>query len=542
MRRVHYIAWRGSRLERFLIHSALLISLIPGQPMEQRLRRPSQPANFCRLSNSMMNKRSPLQQHLTARASANHGSHAIVIGGSLAGLLTARVLASHFEHVTVIERDRLPDDPVPRRGVPQSRHIHALMFRGRMILEEFFPGLQEEMVQAGALDLDMARDIRWLTPAGWGVRFRSELRILAFTRDFLDWNVRRRIARFPNVRFIEEAEVTCLLPSRDASSVAGLVVRFRNRPDGESDSTHLHADFVVDASGRGSRAPQWLEALGYGRPTETVINAYLGYASRLYRRPAALRDDAKAIFIQSAPPHRKRGGLLFPVEGHRWLITAVGGGRDYPPTDEAGFLEFLRSLPSQRLYEAIKDAEPVSPLYGHRGTENRLRHFERLSRWPENFVILGDAACAFNPVYGQGMTTAALGVSKLAEVLSTLRKPDSKCNPTGLALRFQKQLAKINRAPWLMSTGQDYRYHETVGGKRTFVTKLMHHYMDTIVQLSTESAEVRYALLVTFNMIKPPSALFRPDIVYRVLKQALLPASQAEEKVFSLQTINDTSL
>lgn len=490
----------------------------------------------------MMNKQS-VSRNSIAHASTNEGSHAIVIGGSLAGLLAARVLADHFECVTVIERDRLPDDPVPRRSVPQSRHIHALMLRGRMILEEMFPGLQEEMVQAGALDLDMAGDIPWLTPAGWGVRFRSELRILAFTRDFLDWNVRRRIARLPNVRFIEEGEVTSLVPGTNASSVAGLVVRLRNRSGEESDNTHpLHADFVVDASGRGSRAPQWLEALGYGRTAETVINAYLGYASRLYRRPASFTGDAKAIFIQSAPPKRKRGGLLFPVEGHRWLITAVGGGRDYPPTDEAGFLEFLRSLPSQLLYETIKDAEPVSPLYGHRGTENRLRHFEQLSRWPENFVVVGDAACAFNPVYGQGMTTAALGVAKLAEVLSALPRFAPNRYPTGLGQRFQKQLAKINRAPWLMSTGQDYRYRETVGGKRTFVTTLMHRYMDGIIRLSTESAEVRYALLETFNMLKPPSALFRPRLVYQVVKQALSSASQTEERVFSLQTINHTSL
>ena len=463
--------------------------------------------------------------------SSDGRSHAVVIGGSLAGLLTARMLAEHFDRVTVVERDRFPVGPLPRKGVPQSRHIHVLMKRGRLILEEFFPGLQDEMIAAGAPVLDMAGDAAWLTPAGWGLRFPSDLTMLACTRDFLDWNVRRRLADFAGVTFLQQVEVTRLLPNAEGSGVAGVAIQFRDSA-GEDDPHQclLHADVVVDASGRGSRAPQWLASLGYAPPAETVIDGFLGYASRLYQPLAGFKADWKCLYIQAAPPNRTRAGLLFPVEGDRWLVTLSGGGRDYPPTDEAGFVEFARSLASPLLYDAIKDAAPLSPIHSYRATENRLRHYERLSRWPENLMVLGDAACAFNPVYGQGMTIAALGVKKLDEILrmrNEASRTDGRLTDvglvgaglTGIARRFQQEMAKVNTAPWLLATGEDFRYRETVGGSPTLATRLMHRYMDQVIRLSTENREVRRQFMEIFHMMKPPSAMFHPLVLRRVAGQ-----------------------
>jgi len=459
--------------------------------------------------------------------SSNGRSHAIVIGGSLAGLLTARALADHFDRVTVIERDCFPVGPVPRKGVPQSRHLHVMMKRGRLILEQFFPGLQDAMVAAGVPVLDMAGDAAWLTPAGWGLRFPSDLTMLASTRDFLDWNVRRRLAGFAGVGFLQEVEVTRLLPNAEGSGVAGVAIHFRNPAGGDDpQDCSLDADLVVDASGRGSRAPQWLASLGYAPPAETVINGFLGYASRLYQPPTGFKADWKCLYIQAAPPNRTRGGLLFPVEGGRWLVTLSGGGRDYPPTDEAGFVEFARSLASPLLYDAIKDAAPLSPIHSYRATENRLRHYERLPRWPDNFMVLGDAACAFNPVYGQGMTIVALGVKKLDEILR-MRNEASRTDGrlagvglAGIARRFQQEVAKVNIAPWLLATGEDFRYRETVGGSPTLATRLMHRYMDQVVRLSTKNREVRRQFMEIFHMLKPPSAMFHPLVLRRVAGQA----------------------
>ena len=476
------------------------------------------------MSLSLIGKENAFVHSASGQLSRRRSSHAVVTGGSLAGMLAARVLSDHFERVTVIERDKLPDEPTPRKGVPQARHLHVMMARGQLIVEQFFPGLRDEMIAAGAPVLDMAEDAAWLTPAGWGLRYSSGLKLLTFTRGMLDWKVRQRLAAFPNVRFIEEAETTRLLPNADDSGVGGVGIRFRNRTNGSTVPEQLHyADLVVDASGRGSRAPQWLEGLGYDTPAETVINSFRGYASRFYQPPANVSADWKGIFIQAAPPERTRGGLLFPVEGNRWMVTLIGGGREYPPADEAGFRDFARSLASPMIHDALDGAVPLTPIHTYRATENRLRHFDRLSRWPENFVVLGDATCAFNPVYGQGMTIAALGALTLdgaLRELRELRRGDTR-SLAGMSRRFQKRLAKVNRAPWLLATGEDFRYHETVGGSPTLTTRLMHRYMEQVMRLSIENRHVRQRFLEIFNMLRPPSALFHPRVVWEVVKLSL---------------------
>jgi 2-polyprenyl-6-methoxyphenol hydroxylase-like FAD-dependent oxidoreductase len=289
----------------------------------------------------------------------------------------------------------------------------------------------------------------------------------------------------------------------------------------------LDADLIVDATGRASRAPRWLKDLGYEPPQETTVNAHIGYASRLYRIPENFDGDWLAAYVQGAPPERKRGGILFTVEGNRWLVTLIGGGHDYPPSDEHGFLEFAESLPVPIIADAIRAAEPLAPIRTHRATENRLRHFERAKELPENFLVLGDAACAFNPVYGQGMTIAALGALTLQECLREQQKLYANPSCRGLSRRFQRRLAKVNKAPWLLATGEDYRYRETEGGSPSLMTKFMHRYMNHVLQLTTRDVMVRSALLHVFSMLAPPSILFRPSNLLRVIREVIKPAPRA---------------
>jgi hypothetical protein len=319
---------------------------------------------------------------------------ALVIGGSIAGLVAARVLTDHFDRVTIIERDQLPSGPEPRAGVPQARHVHVLLQKGQQILEEFFPGLQDKLAAAGAQRIDWLADCLWYIPGIWAPRFASDLVTRFCSRDLLEWTIRRRLAANPKVILMPERDVIGLVGDANNERLIGVRVRHRNTGEQAAErAEEIRADLIVDASGRESRAPQWLESMDYAAPQETRINSFLGYSSRFYRRPADAGADWKAVLVRALPPTSSRGAGIFPIEGDRWMVNLGSAQRDYPPTDEAGFLEFARSLPDPLIYHTIKDAEPVSPIYGYRRTENRLRYFERLPRIPENFSAWRRGLC-----------------------------------------------------------------------------------------------------------------------------------------------------
>ena len=403
---------------------------------------------------------------MSAPHATRPNEHAVVIGGSVAGLIAARALADHYRRVTVLERDRLPELAEARKGTPQARHIHVLLTAGRQALEELFPGLMGELIAAGAADYDAVNDVEWISPAGRALRFPSEIRLLGATRDLIEWGVRKRVLSDPRIAVRQEVDVTGLRFDPAGRRVTG--VTLHDRAAGR-ESEQLDADLVVDAAGRGSRPPQWLETNGYPRPRETVVNGFLGYASRFVRPPANWKGDWKTFYIQCAPPERKRGGVISTVEDGRWIVTLAGGGKDYPPTDEQGFREFARSLIDPRFAEAYEAAEPLSPIVGTKTTENRVRHYEELARRPEGLLVTGDAACAFNPVYGQGMSTAAVGGRILGECLS-----DQSGDLAELATTFQAKLAKANTRAWLLATGEDYRYREAEGPRPGRTTRLAH--------------------------------------------------------------------
>jgi 2-polyprenyl-6-methoxyphenol hydroxylase-like FAD-dependent oxidoreductase len=451
--------------------------------------------------------------------------HAVVVGGSLAGMLAARVLSDHFDSVTLLERDRFPETPAARKGLPQGRHVHGLLERGRVIMEGFLPGLSGELVRAGAEPLDFTRDIAWMSPGGWYVRFPGDLLFLGCTRDLIDWGVRRRVAALPNVRIHQEANVAgLLLEPGGRARVAGVRLRSRTADDEVNrGELELAADLVVVADGRNSRLPDWLTALGYQPPEETVVNSFQGYASRLYRAPAAFASDWKSLYIQQAPPDHPRGGLVNPVEGGRWLVSLVGGDGDFPPTDEAGFLAFARSLRSPALYEALMAAEPLTPIAGQRATENRLRHFDRIGSFPDGIVALGDAVCAFNPVYGQGMTAAALG----AEVLDRWLREGASHRGKGRSRVFQRRLARATAAAWNISAGADYGFRTTQGPPRGRLARLTGGYLAAVMQAATRRPWVRRRLVEVLHLLRPPSALFGSGVLARLAWDRLAGKSGA---------------
>ena len=362
----------------------------------------------------------------------------------------------------------------------------------------------------------MAADMAWLTAAGWGVRFSSDLRMLTCSRDLLEWVLRRRLAAFDRIQFIEAADACGLIWEGEA--IAGIRIRHRNVTAGAQEE---RAQLVVDASGRHSNLPTWLQDIGYGRVTEHVVDGHLGYASRVYR-VATVRDPSwQGAYVQPAPPAHLRGGVILPIEGDRWHVTLAGMGGDYPPTDEAGFLAFARSLRSEVIYAAIRDAQPLTRISGFRTTNNRWRAYESQSRWPDGLIVLGDAACSFNPVYAQGMTTAALGAEKLETLLAGVRRRDGSMKLAGLGRRFQRELARINAAPWRLATSEDLRLPQTTGPRATVTARMMQRYIDQVIRATTERQDVRLAFLRTMHMLDAPTVLFSPRIVYSVVRARL---------------------
>jgi len=315
---------------------------------------------------------------------AHLGRHAIVIGASMGGLLAARALADHYEEVTVLERDALPETHEPRKGVPQGRHAHGLLARGREVLDQFFPGLSQEMVAQGAIYGDVVDDVLWFNHGVYLLNAPSTLQGLLISRPMLEDGVRRRLLQLPNVRLLEHSDALEPVFDRTQDRVTG--VRVQLQPDSGGAET-INADLVVDASGRGSRNPAWLDALGYAKPREEGVQVHIGYMTRLYRRRPEHLSGKQAIVMAACRPGW-RFGVILAQEDDRWIVTLGGYQGDRPPIDEAGYIEFARSLPKPEIFEVIKDAEPLTSLTPYQFTANLRRHYEELSRFPEGVTGL----------------------------------------------------------------------------------------------------------------------------------------------------------
>lgn len=437
-----------------------------------------------------------------------HQGHAVVIGASMAGMLAARVLASHFQRVTVIERDKLPTAAEPRRGVPQGRHVHALLARGQHILNEFFPGLTSTLLERGAVPFTF-NDLRWHHFGVWKKRPASSVSGVAATRPFLEHEVREALRAGRNVSFVDETVVTRYLTDRQSARVTGVRVRARSN---ETPEREITADVVVDASGRGSQTPQRLAELGYSKPEELLVKSDRQYATRLYERPAHIRDWNN-MFVTDRPP-ACRSGLIVSVEHNRWIATLVGWHGNPAPTDEAGYLEFARGLPVPDFHAALRGATPLTEIvrFGFAGGQRRC--YERLARFPAGLIVLGDALCSFNPVYGQGMTVAAIEAKLLDDCLRELRSGRSLDAFTN---GFRQRVASVVELPWQMSTGEDLRFPQTPG-HRSLRVRFLHWYMARLHEAAGSSDRITDRFYRVLNMLEPASTLFAPDVLKEMLR------------------------
>lgn len=426
-------------------------------------------------------------------------NHAIVLGGSIGGLLAARVLANHFTQVTLIERDALTQGAENRKGAPQGRHLHALLARGYQALVTLFPDFKADLLAAGAVICDIANDVRWYQGGSYSVNFKSGIDAVFISRPALEALIRERVLALPNITLRAACAVAALTTTADQQQVTGVTIHDRQTGQDET----LPADLVVDATGRGSQIPKWLEALGYGTPAESVVNVGVSYATRLYRRTVS-DEQAKALLSVPVAPLETRGGGVFPIEGSRWIVTLSGYQGSDAPTDEQGFMDYAQSLPAPELYELLKSVEPLSEITAYKYPASRRRHYEQLTRFPAGLIAVGDAVCSFNPIYGQGMTVCALEALTMDEWLRKARQqneqPDSR--------QFLQLIAKVIDVPWTLAASAD-----TVKAQPNLVDR----YFDRLKKASQHDPVVNLAFIKVVQLLAPPASLFYPPIVARVL-------------------------
>jgi 2-polyprenyl-6-methoxyphenol hydroxylase-like FAD-dependent oxidoreductase len=445
-------------------------------------------------------------------------NRAIVIGASMAGLLAARALADHFEQVILIERDILPAPSENRKGVPQGKHTHVLLERGRQIMESFLPGLTNELTQKGAACIeDVGKDIRWFQGSDFLQPGVSGISGIGVSRPTLEALARKLVLALPNVQAMQDCNVSGLVTteegSRNGCRVTG--VRLINRQNGR-DETSVNADLVVDASGRGSRSPAWLEQLGYERPEAEEIKIGVGYTTCFYHRKAEHLPGLKGTAIMATPPS-KRMGIMLAQDGKRWVVTLGGYLGEHAPSDYPGFLEFARSLPAPDIYNVIKNAELLREPVAYTFPANLRRHYEKLDRFPEGYLVIGDALCSFNPIYGQGMTVAAMEAEALEDCLADASSQ--------LAKRFYSKASQIIDISWNMAVGSDLNYPEIVG-PRTPMLRFLNWYIGKLQLAAHNDAQLSVAFHRVTNMVAPPPSILHPRIAWQVLKGNLWPGQQ----------------
>jgi len=438
---------------------------------------------------------------------------AVVVGAGLAGLLAAAALSAHADEVIVLDRDELPDGPEHRKGLPQGRHAHLLMSGGLAAMEDLVPGVsvRERLLAAGAHEISLDSGMVALTPEGWLRRWRHEgPRMLTCSRALLDWVVREAVLAGTKAE-IRTAQGLELLG--DLRGVTGV------RISTDAGETDLDADFVVDASGRGSRVLHWLEKLGVTGIDERTVDSGLVNATRIYRRPAGAEHFP--LTILQANPYLSlpgRAGMVLPIEGDRWMVSLAGTRGAEPPADPDGFLQYILDLPDPILGRLVSGAEPLTDVHTSHSSKNVRRYLEKARDWPDGLVVLGDALATFNPAYGQGMSVAALG----AQVLSRELDHEGFSAP-GLAAKVQRGVAVPVEGAWALAVGQDVWYPNTKGPDPTTADRLITRYSRRLLKSATGSYAAAAALAAVTSMEADASTLIHPGTLLAALNGPLLP-------------------
>ena len=437
-------------------------------------------------------------------------THAVVLGAGMAGLLAARVLSEFYDNVTIIERDRLPDSSIHRKGIPQGRHLHSFLSRGCQLLDQFFPGILDELVDSGAHVVDDGDLSRVYTRLGAYEMNRTQkfadpaaLVIHLASRPLVELHVRRRVAALRNVKIVDHHDVTAPTVITRDRITGVLLVR---RDTGERRT--LEADLVVDAMGRAARTPAFLESLGYGRPASERSAANWAYSSQLLQLPDGAITE-KMLLIESGSGLPRVG--LMAYEHDMWMLTVGRRAADGdPPTDLAGMLALAEQCTPASVLAALRSAQPLHNVAIYRNSGGMWRRYDRMRDFPAGLLVIGDALCCLNPIYGQGMTMAALEALALQEYLR-----DGSEDPQ----RFFSAAATHIGPAWAMNQARDRV--PSAEERRSLRTRLTTWTMSQALKTAERDIVLTERFMRVAHLVDPPTALQDPALLARVVAGSL---------------------
>lgn len=435
-------------------------------------------------------------------ANAPGRQHAIVMGGGIAGLLAARVLADHFRRVTVLEKDSCPVDGVPRAGVPQGRHIHILLPQGARVLDRLFPGKLVELTDRGAKRFDYGKS-RFYVVGTWLPRVDTDLHSFAQTRPLLEESIRRWVNGMANIATVYEVQNSALLRCKSSSRMAGVEYERGGKHE------ELHAELVIDATGRSTRLPRWLSENGFGNVRETSVGIDLGYATGCFRVPQNVLPDHPMLYIVGPPPHQKRVGVVFQVEDGIVFGGLGGYHGDHPPADRAGFLAFAQSLNQPHVFNVLSQSELCGPIVQFRIPAAVRRSYLSVRNFPDGLLPIGDAICSLDPAFGQGMTMAALE----AETLSQSLAENGTIHST-LRRQYLRRVDDCLDVAWDLSCGENFKYSQTTG-RRPVGFPITRRYRDFLT--TSNDPRVLAKIYKVITLTAPPHSILRPDLAFRAL-------------------------
>ena len=442
------------------------------------------------------------------------GQRAIVVGAGIAGLAAARALADSFAEVLILERDKLTREAAPRIGVPQGKQPHALLVGGQRALSELFPQFVDQLLKSGAVAFNYTK--ARLEVDGFDPLPQRDLGlpIYSATRPLIEQVVRHELEQKPNVTLREQSRVEALTQS-DSGAIGGV------RYTASGGAAHcISADLIIDASGRGAPTLKLLDTAGCARPEISSIGINIDYSTAIFAKPKDAPTDWLLLGTIPRAPLERRGGVIMPIEGNKWMVTLTSRHpQSPPPATDAEFLAFAQTLRTRSIFDAIQHAERITPIVRHRFTGSVRVHWERLATLPRGLLLLGDAACHFNPLFGQGMSAAAQQALALKKLLSTAA---GESDPLGwLQLNYFEKLAAVLDAPWSVAVA-DLVYPESTGTRpETFERSLK--FSAGLLRLAVQDPEIHKLMTEVQQLLKPPSVYNDPELHRRIAQMAGAP-------------------